>query len=164
VKVFLKMMKGKLISLANHIFMVSLVYLTYLKVVHAELEPKEDSPESKTVASVSSTYNGPGNLMGVENFGFIHALVASFSVILVSEIGDKTFFIAAIMAMRHPRMTVFAGAITALALMTILSALFGWLANVKLFNLIICQVPQSLNIALCDVCVGKSERKIKQFS
>jgi putative Ca2+/H+ antiporter (TMEM165/GDT1 family) len=130
VKVFLKMMKGKLISLANHIFMVSLVYLTYLKVVHAELEPKEDSPESKTVASVSSTYNGPGNLMGVENFGFIHALVASFSVILVSEIGDKTFFIAAIMAMRHPRMTVFAGAITALALMTILSALFGWLANV----------------------------------
>jgi hypothetical protein len=34
----------------------------------------------------------------------------------------------------------------------------------KLFNLIIYQVPQSLNIALCDVCVGKSERKIKQFS
>jgi hypothetical protein len=55
VKVFLKMMKGKLISLANHIFMVSLVYLTYLKVVHAELEPKEDSPESKTVA-VSFNY------------------------------------------------------------------------------------------------------------
>lgn len=52
---------------------------------------------------------------------FIHAFVASLSVIIVSEIGDKTFFIAAIMAMRHSRITVFAGAIGALATMTILS-------------------------------------------
>jgi putative Ca2+/H+ antiporter (TMEM165/GDT1 family) len=43
------------------------------------------------------------------------------SVIIVSELGDKTFFIAAIMAMRHPRHTVFLGAITALGLMTVLS-------------------------------------------
>lgn len=53
--------------------------------------------------------------------GFWHAFVASISVILVSEIGDKTFFIAAIMAMRHSRMTVFAGALSALFLMTVLS-------------------------------------------
>jgi hypothetical protein len=53
--------------------------------------------------------------------GFTHAFIASLSVILVSEIADKTFFIAAIMAMRHPRVIVFAGAITALAIMTILS-------------------------------------------
>ena len=33
------------------------------------------------------------------NTGFIHAFIASFSVIIVSEIGDKTFFIAAIMSM-----------------------------------------------------------------
>lgn len=55
------------------------------------------------------------------NLGFLHAFVASLSVIVVSELGDKTFFIAAIMAMRHPRLTVFIGAIGALALMTILS-------------------------------------------
>jgi hypothetical protein len=55
------------------------------------------------------------------NLGFIHALIASVSVIIVSELGDKTFFIAAIMAMRHPRLTVFVGAVTALGLMTILS-------------------------------------------
>ena len=30
----------------------------------------------------------------------------SWGMILVSEIGDKTFFIAAIMAMRNPRLTV----------------------------------------------------------
>ena len=35
--------------------------------------------------------------------GFFHAFVASFSVIIVSEIGDKTFFIAAIMAMKYSR-------------------------------------------------------------
>ncbi|KAL7297705.1 hypothetical protein TKK_0008742 [Trichogramma kaykai] len=64
------------------------------------------------------------------DLGFIHAFVASLSVILVSELGDKTFFIAAIMAMKHPRLTVFAGAISALALMTILSVLFGWAANI----------------------------------
>jgi Ca2+/H+ antiporter, TMEM165/GDT1 family len=56
--------------------------------------------------------------------GFIHAFVASLSVIIVSELGDKTFFIAAIMAMRHPRITVFAGAIGALALMTVLSGTY----------------------------------------
>lgn len=51
-------------------------------------------------------------------------------VIIVSELGDKTFFIAAIMAMRHPRLTVFAGAIAALALMTVLSVLFGIAATI----------------------------------
>lgn len=62
--------------------------------------------------------------------GFVHAFVASFSVIIVSELGDKTFFIAAIMAMRYPRLTVFAGAIAALALMTVLSAVFGMAATI----------------------------------
>ncbi|ELU08896.1 hypothetical protein CAPTEDRAFT_159789 [Capitella teleta] len=60
------------------------------------------------------------------DLGFIHAFVASLSVIIVSELGDKTFFIAAIMAMRHSRLTVFTGAILALALMTILSAVLGY--------------------------------------
>ena len=65
----------------------------------------------------------------VEEFGLIHAIVASISVILISELGDKTFFIAAIMAMRHSRLTVFLGAISALALMTVMSAFFGWMVT-----------------------------------
>ena len=44
-------------------------------------------------------------------------LVLFCSVIIVSELGDKTFFIAAIMAMRHARVTVFSGAIAALGVM-----------------------------------------------
>ncbi|EDW59573.1 putative divalent cation/proton antiporter TMEM165 isoform X1 [Drosophila virilis] len=60
---------------------------------------------------------------------FIDAFTASISVILLTELGDKTFFIAAIMAMRHPRLIVFGGAIAALALMTVLSCVFGLAAN-----------------------------------
>ncbi|CAF4170217.1 unnamed protein product, partial [Rotaria sordida] len=59
------------------------------------------------------------------NFGFIHAFIASISVIIVSELGDKTFFIAAIMAMRYARLIIYAGAMGALGTMTILSALLG---------------------------------------
>ncbi|KAJ1636267.1 hypothetical protein T492DRAFT_960747 [Pavlovales sp. CCMP2436] len=56
---------------------------------------------------------------------FTQAFAASLSVILVSELGDKTFFIAAILAMRHPRVTIFAGALAALGLMTVLSCMMG---------------------------------------
>ncbi|CAF3100063.1 unnamed protein product [Rotaria socialis] len=59
------------------------------------------------------------------NFGFIHAFIASISVIIVSELGDKTFFIAAIMAMRYSRLVIYCGAMGALGAMTILSALLG---------------------------------------
>ncbi len=61
------------------------------------------------------------------NLGFIHAFVASISVIIVSELGDKTFFIAAIMAMRYNRLTVLAGAMLALGLMTCLSGKYRWM-------------------------------------
>lgn len=65
----------------------------------------------------------------VVSLGFIHAFVKSLSMIVVSELGDKTFFIAAIMAMRQSRFTVFAGAISALALMTILSGNISFICN-----------------------------------
>lgn len=57
---------------------------------------------------------------------FIAAFLRSAAMIVTSEIGDKTFFIAAIMAMKHPRWEVFISAITALLLMTILSAAMGF--------------------------------------
>ena len=37
---------------------------------------------------------------------FVEGFSKSALMILVSEIGDKTFFIAAVMAMRHPQLTV----------------------------------------------------------
>ncbi|VVT51353.1 uncharacterized protein SAPINGB_P003068 [Magnusiomyces paraingens] len=54
-----------------------------------------------------------------------HALVVSISMTIMSEIGDKTFLIAAIMAMKHNRATVFTAAFFALALMTAISGVIG---------------------------------------
>ena len=53
------------------------------------------------------------------------AFTASLLLITVSELGDKTFFIAVILAMHHPRRLVFVGVTVALAAMTILSVIFG---------------------------------------
>ena len=53
------------------------------------------------------------------------AFTAGLLLITISELGDKTFFIAVIMSMRHPRLLVFAGVVAALAAMTILSVLLG---------------------------------------
>lgn len=41
-------------------------------------------------------------------------------------VGDKTFLINCIMAMRNPRLVVFSGAMAALALMSVLSAALGY--------------------------------------
>lgn len=57
--------------------------------------------------------------------GLFDAFFASFSMIMVSEIGDETFIIAALMAMRHPKSTVLSGALTALIVMTVLSTGLG---------------------------------------
>jgi len=62
----------------------------------------------------------------------------------VSEIGDKTFFIACLMAMRHPKLIVFIGAIAALAAMTVLSALMGVIVP----NVISVRVTQGLAVVL----------------
>jgi len=58
---------------------------------------------------------------------YFSAFTKSFSSIVVSELGDKTFFIAAIMAMRYNRIAVLCGALFALFLMTGLSTAFGYI-------------------------------------
>ncbi|KAI4142060.1 MAG: hypothetical protein L6R39_005098 [Caloplaca ligustica] len=55
----------------------------------------------------------------------LHSFLLSFTMIIFSEIGDKTFLIAALMAMKHPRLLVFSAAFAALIVMTILSAILG---------------------------------------
>lgn len=96
-----------------------------------EQKPVQEQPPQVKLASphpegpvVSEDDSSKGNL------GFIHAFVASISVIIVSELGDKTFFIAAIMAMRYNRLTVLAGAMLALGFMTCLSVLFGFATTI----------------------------------
>ncbi|KAF4674305.1 hypothetical protein FOL47_009457 [Perkinsus chesapeaki] len=61
------------------------------------------------------------------NGSFLGGFISSFLMILCAELGDKTFFIAAILSMRNSAAVVFAGAIAALATMTVLSAGLGLL-------------------------------------
>jgi putative Ca2+/H+ antiporter (TMEM165/GDT1 family) len=60
-------------------------------------------------------------LDAVEKKSFVFSLL----MIIVSELGDKTFLIAAIMAMKHSRVVVFAAAFSSLLIMSILSAFLG---------------------------------------
>ncbi|NJL92044.1 MAG: TMEM165/GDT1 family protein [Coleofasciculaceae cyanobacterium SM2_1_6] len=55
----------------------------------------------------------------------LEAFTAGLTLITISELGDKTFFIAVILAMRYSRLLVFGAVLTALALMTVISVLFG---------------------------------------
>ncbi|GFR49444.1 hypothetical protein Agub_g11502 [Astrephomene gubernaculifera] len=51
--------------------------------------------------------------------------VSGFLLIFFSEIGDKTFFIALLLALRQPKGLVFTGTFGALAVMTVISVLLG---------------------------------------
>ncbi|XP_052165851.1 GDT1-like protein 4 [Oryza glaberrima] len=75
----------------------------------------------------AASASGGGGATGMEKagLGLFDAFFASLSMILVSEIGDETFIIAALMAMRHPKSTVLSGALSALVVMTILSTGLG---------------------------------------
>jgi len=55
----------------------------------------------------------------------LQAFTASLLLITISELGDKTFFIAVILSMRYDHRTVFSAVLSALALMTVLSVLLG---------------------------------------
>lgn len=74
------------------------------------------------IASVDSSVNelDHDNTIKIEKSFFLSLLM-----IIVSEIGDKTFLIAAIMAMKHSRLVVFSAAFSSLVLMSVLSAFLG---------------------------------------
>lgn len=129
-------------QLSRTCLLLALLVLVHCATSNADLEPQQpdsDGPAQQAPADPAIISNDAPNSKAststnkdsaYANLGFVHGFLASLSVILVSELGDKTFFIAAIMAMRHPRLTVFSGAISALALMTILSAVFGLAATI----------------------------------
>lgn len=60
---------------------------------------------------------------------FLTGFTSGLLLITLSELGDKTFFIGAILAMRHPRRWVFVGVTAALIAMTLLSVWIGQIAS-----------------------------------
>merc|ERR1719317_636550 len=97
---------------------------------YAEVDHGDGNTEGDPFLTVTNTSVLEENAFNTtEHRGFLHGFVESLSVILVSKIGDKTFFIAAILAMRNNKLTVFLAAISALAVMTVLSALLGFVVT-----------------------------------
>ncbi len=66
-----------------------------------------------------------------ESFPMLTAFTAGLTLITISELGDKTFFIAMILATRHSKRWVFLGSWAALMVMTVLSVAVG-----KVFQLL----------------------------
>ena len=62
-------------------------------------------------------------------------VLQSLSMTVLSELGDKTFFIAAVMAMRYSRVKVLVGAMLAMVTMTVLSAGMGAVAETMISKL-----------------------------
>jgi Ca2+/H+ antiporter, TMEM165/GDT1 family len=86
----------KILTLA----LLAVIFLLQLVEVASDLAPNEEEFENaKSEDKKPETVTTLEPSKGGSNLGFIHAFIASFSVIIVSEIGDKTFFIAAIMSM-----------------------------------------------------------------
>ncbi|RMZ87747.1 hypothetical protein DV736_g5018, partial [Chaetothyriales sp. CBS 134916] len=81
--------------------------------------PKDDTIDRSSSPSTAKPDHEPAVISPT------HSLLLSFAMILVSEIGDKTFLVACLMAMRHDRLLVFSSAYSALITMTVLSAVLG---------------------------------------
>eukprot|EP00004_Rigifila_ramosa_P001302 TRINITY_DN11219_c0_g1_i1.p1 TRINITY_DN11219_c0_g1~~TRINITY_DN11219_c0_g1_i1.p1 ORF type:complete len:280 (-),score=91.67 TRINITY_DN11219_c0_g1_i1:33-872(-) len=98
------------------------VFLCAALAAAAPIEAAEQAPPPAVDTAVSKFVGSYASFMS----GFS----SSFWLILATEIGDKTFFIAIVLAMRHSRRAVLLGALSALFGMTILSAVVGQLFTV----------------------------------
>jgi hypothetical protein len=93
--------KNRLLKKLLTLIFITLALLTIQ--ISGDLAPNEDEDDNNLKVELDKQNVNPNvestTLAPKVKLGFIHAFIASFSVIIVSEIGDKTFFIAAIMSM-----------------------------------------------------------------
>ena len=95
---------------------LALVFLTVLAVV---------GYISSGLGSINATNNIQVAVQLVVQAVAKTGFTAAFALIFISELGDKTFFIAALLAMRMGRMPVIIGATSALGLMSVISVVIG---------------------------------------
>jgi len=92
---------------------------------YAEGLKKLEAFLQKPLPASSTSSSFVGGMLDFNLVGFWKAFTSSLAMIIATEIGDKTFFIAAVLSMKHSRSAVFTGAILALVIMTILSTAMG---------------------------------------
>ncbi|KIH87437.1 hypothetical protein SPBR_04812 [Sporothrix brasiliensis 5110] len=98
---------------------------THDKAIPLPGSAQKDHLDVKTPADKSKL---PARPAGDDDSTLIHptdSFLLSLTMILFSEVGDKTFLVAALMAMKHDRVVVFTAAFSALVTMTILSTVLG---------------------------------------
>jgi len=108
--------------------------LAAISIPEAATFPKANTNDdglAKEEASSTDADGDDANDDGEDNedeilIGQSEAFLQSLLMIFATEIGDKTFFIAAIMAMRHSRGVVLLGALGALWVMTVMSVGIGF--------------------------------------
>nr|CDS32121.1 transmembrane protein 165 [Hymenolepis microstoma] len=105
-------------KLPSFIFILLLAFTIHI--INGAVIPKDQADGKKPVQDDSKDFL----------HRFMQGFIASIYVIIISELGDKTFFIAAIMSIDHSRKIVYAGAMSALITMTVLSALVGYATEV----------------------------------
>ncbi len=81
--------------------------------------PVTSNAISIPIATASASYSAW--LTSLADSGFYQA----FSLVFLSEIGDKTFFVAALLAAKLSRFISFVGSLGALAVMTVISVVIG---------------------------------------
>ena len=88
-------------------------------------------------------------------------IVSGFLLILFSELGDKTFFIAVLLALKENKGLVFAGSFGALAVMTIISVRWSGSPN-ELCSLACCESDMICSTFFAFTgCIGAAPASIR---
>jgi putative Ca2+/H+ antiporter (TMEM165/GDT1 family) len=98
------------------------------KLVFDKVDTNHDGAIDRNEFSIIEQTSPSSNLLKENIFhrpGFLPAFVNGITMIIATELGDKTFWLAALMSMRYSRVAVFGGSIGALIVMTILSVGIG---------------------------------------
>ncbi|CAM9793931.1 unnamed protein product [Chrysoparadoxa australica] len=111
---------SRLGSLATKAGVIATVVLA---VTHALPLPAAAAQLTTPVAGIMA--EGSSLIDRLNASGFFQA----FSLVFVSEIGDKTFFIAGLLAAKTSRLISFTGSVGALAVMTVISCVIGVVAH-----------------------------------
>ena len=78
-------------------------------------------PAASNAISIPTIATTSSAITSLTDSGFYQA----FSLVFLSEIGDKTFFVAALLAAKLSRLISFVGSLGALAVMTVISVIIG---------------------------------------
>ena len=78
------------------------------------------------VSLLHSSSDKPQNRRVIPHLGLLQVgLLEALAIIVAAEIGDKSFFVAMILAMKYDKRAIFVGCMAALILQSIISAAFG---------------------------------------